>query len=244
MSRPRIRTFKPEMFADEEFGSLTIPAQHLFFVLMSMADDEGRLRAQPAMIVGHGYPWRTDVTPRKLEACLAEIAATGMILRYLASGRPYVAFRHWRRHQQINKPRPSLLPSPPDPVVVRDNGVTASGSTTGTLQDDSRPHAQARPPWDRIGSRNGKEPPLTPPPAGGTKGRRGERWKEDFVSWATAVGVSGPESVVLKVADRVQPWSMQEPAYGFREFCREHWAESLTVSEKPPKSPDQKDANG
>lgn len=44
MSRPRIRSIKPEMWQDEDFGLLDPEAQLLFIGLISHADDHGRFK--------------------------------------------------------------------------------------------------------------------------------------------------------------------------------------------------------
>jgi hypothetical protein len=64
--RPRIRTIKPEMWADEKVGQLSRDARLLFVGLITMADDEGRLRGCPAAILGHVFPYDDDAL-RKLD---------------------------------------------------------------------------------------------------------------------------------------------------------------------------------
>lgn len=127
MSRQRIRTLKPEAWADEKIGSLSREARLLFWVLVSFSDDEGRFRAVPAGIIGFGYPYDEDVTPVKLRRWLGEIAAQGIVLLYERDGREYGAFRHFRRHQRVNRASESTLPSPPDPCVVTANAVSDHG---------------------------------------------------------------------------------------------------------------------
>jgi hypothetical protein len=78
MSRPRIRTIKPELWQDEKVGGLSRDARLLFIGLVTMADDEGRLRALPAVILGHCLPYDADAL-RKVEAWLAEVAASGLV---------------------------------------------------------------------------------------------------------------------------------------------------------------------
>lgn len=127
--RPRIRTIKPEMFADERIVALSREARLLLLGLVTMADDEGRFRARRSAILGHVYPGDDDAV-RKVDGWIGEIREQGLVLFYVADGTPYGAFRHWRRHQKINKPTGSDLPSPPDPVVVRDNSVPTKGDGT------------------------------------------------------------------------------------------------------------------
>lgn len=130
MARPRIRTVKPEMWQDEKVGDLSHGARLLLVGLVTMADDEGRLRGRPQAILGHVFPWDDDVTPAKIKRWIGDIERQGIVLTYEFEGKPYIAFRHWRRHQKINKATPSTLPLPPDPDVERDNAVK--------LRDDSR----------------------------------------------------------------------------------------------------------
>lgn len=122
MSRPRIRTLKPEMWQDERIGSLSRDARLLLVGLITMADDEGRLRAMPSLICGHCFPYDQDA-PRKVARWLEELTATGLLLAYEDGGVQYAAFRHWRRHQRVNRATPSVLPAPDDACVVADNAV-------------------------------------------------------------------------------------------------------------------------
>lgn len=120
--RPRIRSVKPEMRQDERYASLSYPGRELFNGMITMADDEGRFRALTSGILGHVFPYDDDA-PRKLRGWVAEIKATSMVLFYVDGGTPYGAFRHWARHQKINRPSPSDLPPPPDGKIVADNGL-------------------------------------------------------------------------------------------------------------------------
>ena len=120
--RPRIRSVKPEMRRDERYGRLSIPARELFNGLITMADDEGRFRALTSAIVGDVFPF-DDPAPAKIKAWVKEIQDSGMVLFYKDGSTPYGAFRHWAKHQKINRPTPSELPEPPDPKVAKDNSI-------------------------------------------------------------------------------------------------------------------------
>lgn len=125
--RPRIRTIKPDLWHDERIGKLSHGARLLFVGLITMADDEGRFRALTQGICGHVFQYENDA-PRKLRGWVQEIQATGMVVFYVADGIPYGAFRHWKRHQKVNRPTPSDLPPPPDPEVVTENSVSIHDS--------------------------------------------------------------------------------------------------------------------
>lgn len=133
----RIRTLKPGCWADEEISSLSRDARLLFTVLITFADDDGRFRDLPAQIIGFGYPEDPGVTPRKIEAWMAELAATGIVWRYKAAGKQYATFPNWHRHQHINRYTPSRLPPVPltDPVVIVPHKSRAS-----LTEDSVSPH--------------------------------------------------------------------------------------------------------
>jgi hypothetical protein len=109
--RPRIRTLKPEMWADEKIGALTRDARLLFVGLITMADDEGRFRALPSGILGHVFPYDEDAS-RRLEKWMRELETQGLVLRYEADGFTYGSLNGWGRHQKINRPTASSLPAP------------------------------------------------------------------------------------------------------------------------------------
>lgn len=139
------------MWADEKIGDLSHGARLLFIGLITMADDEGRLRALTSLILGHVFPY-DNVTPAKLRSWISELTSCGLILTYKVDGKPYIAFRHWKRHQKINRPKESVLPPPPDPEVVTENSVKRHGAD----MEDAGSHAQAR------GSRSVPDPEVLP----------------------------------------------------------------------------------
>jgi hypothetical protein len=110
------------MRQDERYGRLSRDARELFNGLITMADDEGRLMARPAAIVGHCFPFDDDAEAHVGE-WLGEIVAAGMVVSYERANVPYLAFRHWRRHQRINRATPSMLPAPPSRRVAIENRV-------------------------------------------------------------------------------------------------------------------------
>lgn len=111
-SRPRIRTLKPEMWNDERVGQLGRDERLLFVVLITMADDEGRFRALPSAILGHGFPYDDDAA-RKLERWLVTLTTSGMVRLYEVNGVRYGCLPKWTDHQRINRASPSLLPPCP-----------------------------------------------------------------------------------------------------------------------------------
>lgn len=108
----RIRTVKPDAWQDERLAGVSRDARLLWTVLLTLCDDEGRFRALPAVIFGHGYPLDDDaltLIPRWLD----ELEGAGLIEVYEVDGGRFGCFPKWGRHQRISKPTPSKLPPPP-----------------------------------------------------------------------------------------------------------------------------------
>lgn len=124
--RPRIRTIKPEMWADEKVGQLSRDARLLFVALITMADDAGRLRCLHAAILGHAFPYDSDAA-RKLDGWLNELGACGLVEFYTHGGVLYASLPRFVKHQVINKSKDSTLPVPPR---------EAADTSTGEIPDD------------------------------------------------------------------------------------------------------------
>lgn len=165
MSQPRIRTLKPECWQDEKIGALSRDARLLFIGLITMADDEGRLRAQPSMLIGALFPW-DEISPRKVSQWLRELEAQRLVIRYETGGKPYLAVRNWRRHQRINRPSRSSLPPPPDPRIATTDSLngtcderrrfTESSTARKGPLNESTPETAG--PFNELARRRGSDP--------------------------------------------------------------------------------------
>lgn len=113
MSRLRIRSIKPDCWADEAISPLSREARLLFVVLITFCDDDGRCRYMPSQIIGHGYLEDEDVTPADIERWIVELEASSVVVRYEVKGKHYATFPNWHKHQRINRHTPSTLPPCP-----------------------------------------------------------------------------------------------------------------------------------
>lgn len=119
------------------------------------------------MLLGDIFPYDADA-PGLLEAWLAEIGESRMVLLYEHGGVRYGAFRHWRRHQRIDRPTASELPPPPDQTVVEENSLTPeehSRTDRRTLDERSIPRARTRASRSRSGPDSGPSPKAAAPEA-------------------------------------------------------------------------------
>lgn len=111
----RIRSIKPGFWTDEKLAMLPPFARLTFLGLISaMADDEGRCKGDPRLVRAAIWPLDDEVSTAGVSEHLAMLAAAGRIVRYVVDGAAYIEIVNWKRHQRIDKPRPSEIPAPPE----------------------------------------------------------------------------------------------------------------------------------
>lgn len=152
---PRQRMIKPEMWASEQINQLDLFQFKVFIGLISAADDEGRLKANPALIASYIFPISEDIgLQTKIRDAVIQIENirdegddSPLIGLYQIGKIPYIYHPKWHIHQRIPKSTKSktALPEPPKDrkyeeyrldvsafgykVIARDNGPTAAATT-------------------------------------------------------------------------------------------------------------------
>jgi hypothetical protein len=108
----RQRFIHPELWEDPVFGKLQPAEMVLFIGLFSIADDEGRLLADPAFLRSQLFPFK-DYTNKKVGTMRdAVVAAMANVHLYRAEGYEYIALLKWKEYQKPKYPKPSKLPAP------------------------------------------------------------------------------------------------------------------------------------
>jgi hypothetical protein len=124
----RKRMIDPSFWEDEKLGTLEPMARLLFMGLISQADDEGRLKGHPSLLRSIIFPYDHDITLPQLDDWLTLLSADNrkLITRYEVDNQKYIFIRNFKKHQTINKPQKSKLPSIPEDY----------GSTTVVVPED------------------------------------------------------------------------------------------------------------
>lgn len=113
----RIRTIKPEMLEDERTAGLSDRAFRLWIGMLMLADDTGRLRADPRYLLGHVFwcaPGYEDSAKAREDLARAreELLQGDLVLAYRVRGQEYAVIRSWRKHQKIDHPSAPKCPGP------------------------------------------------------------------------------------------------------------------------------------
>lgn len=106
----RIRTIKPEFWADELIASWPPITRLAYIALWNESDDEGRLRADLRYLQSRLFPYDSGNATGKV---LEPIVNARKLLLYKVGRQTYGFLPKFNEHQRINKPSKSKLPPPP-----------------------------------------------------------------------------------------------------------------------------------
>ncbi|WP_304452866.1 hypothetical protein [Nocardiopsis sp. YSL2] len=132
----RIRSTKPEFWSDRKLArSLSRDARLLYIALWNFADEHARVQGDPRYIKGQCFPYDDDLDDVAIDGLLAELAAAGRIVPYVADGDPYLFLPKLSKHQRLEAAKvPSRLPAPED----------ADPTEPDTDSSEPRAHESAR----------------------------------------------------------------------------------------------------
>ena len=97
---------KPEMWTDGKVVRLTDGANLLFVALLNQADDSGRLKNDPKEI-----ECRAPRFWGRAEELIKELEKVGLVVVF-GSASEFLQVSNFNKHQVIDRPRPSEIPSP------------------------------------------------------------------------------------------------------------------------------------
>lgn len=121
----RKRMLSPEIWESESFSSLSDFQKIVFIGLISLADDEGRGKANPSFIKSTLFPYDENRRVAEVKSALGQIARCTSVQFYNVNGSDYYLLTSWKKWQKIDKPSKSKLPPPPNNSGVLESGVGA-----------------------------------------------------------------------------------------------------------------------
>lgn len=98
------------IWESEDYGKLSNLGKIIFIGLFSLADDEGRGRANPMYLKSKLFPYNEGVRSTDIEKALSEISSNMSIVFYNCDGNDYYSLLSWNIFQKIDKPTSSKIP--------------------------------------------------------------------------------------------------------------------------------------
>jgi len=142
----RIRSIKPQFWANESLADLPPHARLLFIALWQLADSAGRLEDRPRRIRAEVFPYEADVD---VDALLQQLCAAGVLLRYEVNGVSLIQVVGFAKHQRISgkeSETESIYPECSGEAMVKQSGSNREA-----------PETTGREGKGREGNRKGKE---------------------------------------------------------------------------------------
>ncbi len=128
----RIRTIKPEFWTDEKIVECSFEARLMFIGMFNFADDKGNLVRSPKRIKMQIFP--ADMID--CEPLIKELSHAGLISEYSVSGVEYIHIDGFSKHQKINRPSATTIPTPEE--VADSSRKPAPNYMDGSVNDDEK----------------------------------------------------------------------------------------------------------
>lgn len=109
----RRRLIDPSMWQSGHFKRLGLRQRLLWIGVVTLADDEGKLKGEAAVIRAGIFPFDDGVSAKVVEEDLQTLQKEGLIERYTVSGDLYIRIGKWAKYQKPSHPSPSKIPDPP-----------------------------------------------------------------------------------------------------------------------------------
>ena len=129
---PRRRMIHPDIWSSEDFSSLSMLSKLVFIGMFSLADDEGKGRANPAYLKSAIFPYDDKMRVADIDKTLSEIGSKMSVTLYVHNEKDYYRLESWEKWQRVEKPQPSKIPNP-EAFKANSN----SGSIPKTFQENS-----------------------------------------------------------------------------------------------------------
>jgi len=117
----RIRSLKPEYWADQKLVRCCRDARLLYIALWNFADEQARMVGDPRQVKGLCFALDDDLTASDIDRLLGELASLGRVVRYEVDGERYLHLPKLASHQRLDERQPSRYPPPPEHAPAPEN---------------------------------------------------------------------------------------------------------------------------
>jgi len=165
MARKRFLT--PDIWSDAFITRLSPEERLLFIGMITLADDEGRLRAEPSYLKGEIFP-KDGLSELEVAGLRDRLARRkSSVYLYKVAGMSYVYLPKWPKYQAPSHPSASRLPAPPR-FKNGPKPPEVFAKVSGDVHDLGRGVGMG------MGSDQGSNTPYSPPKRGTARRRTNE----------------------------------------------------------------------
>lgn len=103
MAQTQRRMLYAKIWTSEQFGYLSDKAKLLYVGMITLADDDGRLRGNPAYLRGQVFPYDENITIQEIKISRDEVEKSKLISVYEVDDCEYIQHPNWEDHQIIRR---------------------------------------------------------------------------------------------------------------------------------------------
>lgn len=147
----RIRSIKPEIRTSEKVAAWPIEVRYFWVLLWGYVNDYGKGVDNARLIKADSYPLDDEITADIVEGYLSVLSNDGVIVRYEADGKRYLAVRNWEEHQKPSHRAKDTFPDPPEALsqpsgespetLAPEQGAGSREQGAGEGEQKASPHA-------------------------------------------------------------------------------------------------------
>lgn len=114
------RMLHTEIWQSKQVASLSLQARLLYVGLITLGDDDGRLKGDVALLRAQIFPRDAAITIEQVTQWLEEIVSARLVVRYEVDDEPYLAHPNWTKYQTLraDRKKDSNVPPPPADLLA------------------------------------------------------------------------------------------------------------------------------
>lgn len=107
------RMLYAKLLTSHNINVLPVATRYLYVGMLVLADDDGRLNADPRYVKGAVFSYDEEITAKDVEHMLGDLHAAGVLELYEVEGARYAEHPKWKEYQNIRRDMytPSKIPS-------------------------------------------------------------------------------------------------------------------------------------
>ena len=120
-----------------QFTNLSRDARLFFIGLITIADDDGRFKANCSLLRSKIFPLDDEITSKSVEKLLEETVKAGLISTYKIEEEIFGYHPNWEKYQTLraDRKKDSSIPPPPS-----DRAIATKAQPSGNQTETKRPH--------------------------------------------------------------------------------------------------------